>query len=67
MLNVLIFIFVFGTYAVQPLDNFIPFTVMSALGGRALKRIFNCLCNTNTPYNSLTLAHNAPHSLATYN
>ena len=37
---------------------------MSALGGRALKRIFNCLCNTNTPYNSLTLAHNAPHSLS---
>jgi len=31
-------------------------TIWSTLGGRALKRIFNCLCNTKTPYNLLTLA-----------
>ena len=43
-------------YTVQPLDNnFIICNIISTLGGRALKRIFNCLWNTNTLYNLLTL------------
>ena len=52
-------------YTVQALDNnCITFTIMSTLGGRALKRIlnFNCLCNNY----SIQLAH-APQCTASPN
>ena len=52
MLNVLVYISLCLVYTVQPLDNnFITCVINIHIyeqGGKVLKRIFNCLCNTNT-------------------